>query len=72
MARVRNFSTMTAAAVALVTVGIVASGCSPTKEAASTATASGSEISARRSKPLFMHLALALTVVAAVVGYVWL
>mgnify|MGYP006879913405 CR=1 FL=1 len=39
MARVRNFSTMTAAAVALVTVGIVASGCSPTKEAASTATA---------------------------------
>ena len=31
-----------------------------------------SEISARRSKPLFMHLALALTVVAAVVGYVWL
>ena len=31
-----------------------------------------SEISARRSKPLFMHLALALTVVAAAVGYVWL
>ncbi len=39
MARVRNFSTMTAATVAMVTVGIAASGCSPTKEAASTATA---------------------------------
>lgn len=56
MARVRNFSTMTAAAVALVTVGIAASGCSPTKEAASTATAT-TEASAEKAPATTTHAA---------------
>lgn len=46
MAFVRNLSTMTVASAALVTVGIVASGCSPTKEAASTATSTSAATTA--------------------------